>query len=93
MRSTCETPNSVLDPTIFADVCSHDGLTGDRAVQFLDGGAYQFRGRRIYDAVIDSLLAQHGLVRAGLLETISVLQKQGPAEKLKSLNKGHLESL
>ena len=37
-------------------------LTGDRAVQFLDGGAFQFRGRRIYEAVINSLLAQHGLV-------------------------------
>ena len=44
-------------------VCEHCELTGDRAVQFLDGGAFQFRGRRIYDAVINSLLAQHGLVR------------------------------
>ena len=40
------------------------GVTGDRAVQFADGGVFfQFRGRRIYDAVINSLLAQHGLVR------------------------------
>jgi hypothetical protein len=59
----CRCLDCWLTPSVLVTLRSGDSI-GDREVRFDDGGTYQFRGRRIRDAVIDSLMAHHGLVRS-----------------------------